>query len=58
MQISFTKNKDAFLFILTGIILTALGSCKSSTNNAGYGAMPPPALPVITVVSMPATTYQ
>ena len=58
MQISFTKNKDAFLFILTGIILTALGSCKSSTNNAGYGAIPPPALPVITVVSMPATTYQ
>jgi membrane fusion protein (multidrug efflux system) len=34
-------------------------SCKSSTNNAGgYGAMPPPALPVLTVVSTSATTYQ
>jgi len=59
MQRSFMKIKDAFhLFVFTAIIIIALSSCKSSTNNTGYGAMPPPALPVITVASMPATTYQ
>jgi hypothetical protein len=44
-------------FIITVIILYA---CKSATNNGGGGpgAMPPPQLPVITVSSQPATTYQ
>jgi membrane fusion protein (multidrug efflux system) len=41
--------------IITAITLTA---CKSSTESGGYMAPPPQALPVITVASMPATTYQ
>jgi membrane fusion protein (multidrug efflux system) len=43
-------------FVITVILIDA---CKSSTNNGGgQGAMPPPQLPVITVNSQPATTYQ
>jgi membrane fusion protein (multidrug efflux system) len=45
---------SAFIIIATFI----LSGCKSSTNNGGYGAPPPQALPVITVTSMPATTYK
>ena len=35
----------------------ALQSCNSS-EGAGYGAMPPPALPIIAVKTTPATVYQ
>ena len=45
------------VFIIVTVFI--LAACKSSTDNAGaYGAPPPEALPVITVSSMPATTYQ
>ncbi|HEX7902637.1 MAG TPA: efflux RND transporter periplasmic adaptor subunit [Chitinophagaceae bacterium] len=49
------------LFLLPVFIIVAvfiLAACKSSADNAGYGAPPPEALPVITVSSMSATTYQ
>ncbi len=45
-----------FVFIITAAFI--LYACKSSTNNAGYGPPPPQVLPVITISSMPATTYQ
>jgi membrane fusion protein, multidrug efflux system len=58
MQKIFKQTSHIFLLpvfiIATAFILYA---CKSSTNN-GYGAPPPEALPVITISSMPATTYQ
>ncbi len=43
------------VFIVTAIILYA---CNSSSGNPGAFQMPPQSLPVITVSSMPATTYQ
>lgn len=39
-------------------VITLLYSCKEGSATAGYGAMPPPSLPVITVAALPATTYQ
>ena len=41
---------------LAAVIL--LYSCKDGSATAGFGAMPPPSLPVITAEAMPATTYQ
>src|SRR5215213_4279264 len=41
--------------IISAIILAA---CQSSPGNGGPGAMPPPQLPVITVTSQSASTYQ
>src|SRR5436190_6143166 len=41
--------------IITAFTLTA---CMSSTSKSGYEPPPPQALPVITISSMPATTYQ
>src|SRR5258708_12635 len=43
-------------FTLAAVIL--LYSCKDGSATAGFGAMPPPSLPVITVTAQPATTYQ
>jgi membrane fusion protein (multidrug efflux system) len=40
------------------IASTVLYACNSSSGNSGGFQMPPQALPVITVASMPATTYQ
>ena len=47
---------DSFGFIIIAALL--LSACQSSTSNAGYAAPPPEALPVITVSSMAATTFQ
>src|SRR5258708_642231 len=49
-----------YLAVLSGLIMIAvfLSSCNSSSGNTGYGQMPPPVLPVITVNNQPATTYQ
>jgi membrane fusion protein (multidrug efflux system) len=50
-----------YIFHLPGfIIFTAfiLYACNSSTGGSGYGPPPPQALPVITISSLPATTYQ
>lgn len=48
--------------ILSGVILTSiiLSACGSSSNPGagGYGAPPPPELPVIAVPTAPATTYR
>ena len=49
------------LLHLSGFIITIsllLSACQSSSDNAGYAAPPPELLPVITIGSMPATTYQ
>jgi len=43
-------------FLLSAAVLSY--SCKNGSAEAGFGAMPPPSLPVITVKAMPATTYQ
>ena len=59
MQKNFKQNRYKFhLIVFIAIAVFALYGCKSSTNNAGYGAMPPQTLPVITVSSQPATTFQ
>jgi membrane fusion protein (multidrug efflux system) len=46
------------LVVLMIVVSLFLNACKSSTKEQGYGAPPPEALPVITVSSLPATTYQ
>jgi membrane fusion protein (multidrug efflux system) len=51
-----TGVKNQLLFAIT--IMTGLYSCQSSASNAGYATAPPERLPVITVSSMPASTYQ
>ncbi len=54
-------NQPRYLFHLCVFIISAaiiLPACKSSPVNSGYMAPPPQLLPVITVASMPATTYQ
>ena len=48
-------------FRVAGLSLAAvilLYSCKDGSATAGFGAMPPPSLPVITATALPATTYQ
>ena len=58
MQMFFKKNTytlQQIVFIF--IVMLILHACKSSTDNA-YMAPPPQSLPVITVVSMPSSTYQ
>jgi membrane fusion protein (multidrug efflux system) len=54
MQNFFRKDPQLVFIIIAMLVLHA---CKSSTGNA-YMAQPPQSLPVITVVSMPSTTYQ
>ena len=54
-------KQTSYLFHLSAFIIIAaiiLAACQSSTGNGGPGAMPPPQLPVITVTSQSATTYQ
>jgi hypothetical protein len=43
------------LMIISAVIFYA---CKQKSGDAGYPQMPPQQLPVITVSSVPATTYQ
>jgi len=59
MEILIKNNRRTFsFFIVTAtLVLIFIAGCKSSTSKTG-GAMPPPSLPVITVTSQPATTYQ
>lgn len=42
------------------IVIAALNSCGSASapDGGGYGAMPPPQLPVLAVTTAPATTYR
>jgi membrane fusion protein, multidrug efflux system len=59
MQKDFKQPRYIFQISVFIIIAAfALYACKSSTNNGGYGPPPPQALPVITVATMSATTYQ
>jgi len=41
--------------VISAVIFYA---CKQKSGDAGYGQMPPQELPVITLSSLPATTYQ
>jgi membrane fusion protein (multidrug efflux system) len=52
-----TKPTKQPFFIAT-IITVILFACKSSADNAGGFQMPPQELPVLTVASVPAVTYQ
>jgi len=59
MQKFFRKNQHTFqqsVFII--IVMLVLHACKSSSSNDGGFQLPPQSLPVITIVSLPATTYQ
>jgi membrane fusion protein, multidrug efflux system len=49
-----------YLAILSILITIAVfvSGCNSSAGNPGYGQMPPPQLPVITVSNQAATTYK
>ncbi|ATL44874.1 MULTISPECIES: efflux RND transporter periplasmic adaptor subunit [Elizabethkingia] len=49
-------EKSGIIILLSGIILL-LNSCSKASETAGQ-APPPPQVPVYTVVSSPATTYQ
>ena len=49
-------NKHQLL--VAAITTVAFFSCKSSADNASGFQMPPQQLPVITITSVPATTYQ
>lgn len=52
----FLKNK---LFIPLLVIITVIGyGCSTSAAENGVMNMPPPQLPVITITTAPATTYQ
>ena len=52
----FTHNRAGFSLII--IATLGLYACGSSTGNGAMMQQPPQALPVITVGSLPATTYQ
>jgi len=52
------KSTSSMAAGLSLVVVTLLYGCKDGGAPAGAGAMPPPALPVITASSMPATTYQ
>ena len=55
----FVKSQNRSQVLIAAIHLTLIfTACKSSTDQAGGFQMPPEQLPVITVSSFPATTYQ
>ena len=56
MRIIGSKTPTALLAIICGAII--LYSCQSSAGNGAMQAPPPPTLPVITVMSVPATVQQ
>ena len=57
---STSQQRRFTFFYLIGIISLLASGCKSSTQpgQGGYGPPPPPELPVFSVQSMIATTYQ
>lgn len=52
----FSRNLNFFFIVIAAVILYACNS--SSGNDAAQMGMPTPTLPVVAVVSSPATTYQ
>lgn len=52
----FSRNLNFFFIVIAAVILYACNS--SSGNDAAHMQQPPPALPVVAIISMPATTYQ
>ena len=48
-------KKGILYIIIPGLIIYG---CQSSSGSGGSYEQPPPTLPVITLISMPATTYQ
>jgi len=54
------KRAGIYFQLAVFVLISAfvLFACKSKTGDAGYPQMPPQELPVITVSSLPATTYQ
>jgi membrane fusion protein, multidrug efflux system len=57
MSVIILKNQTVNQLMISLTITTFLIACKSSTNNGGF-QMPPQELPVITVSSVAATTYE
>ena len=54
----FETKTNRFQLLSLAITTLVIFACKSSADNAGGFQMPPQELPVITVSSIPATTYQ
>jgi membrane fusion protein (multidrug efflux system) len=52
--------RGSMLLILLTVIIGLQYGCGSSSAEAGagYGAMPPPQLPVVNVITSPVTTYK
>jgi membrane fusion protein (multidrug efflux system) len=62
-QMKYTQLLHPFLWLSRAagcslVVVVLLYSCKEGSGTAGNGAMPPPSLPVITAVALPATTFQ
>ncbi|MHA4810075.1 efflux RND transporter periplasmic adaptor subunit [Flavitalea flava] len=51
------RRNSIFIFLIAAVALSSCSSSSGSPEGAGM-AMPPPALPVIDISSMAATTYQ
>jgi membrane fusion protein, multidrug efflux system len=59
MQKVFKKYRLPFQhLVFIFIVILGLDACNSSTNNGAMMAPPPQSLPVLTVINMPAITYQ
>ncbi|HKO80775.1 MAG TPA: efflux RND transporter periplasmic adaptor subunit [Chitinophagaceae bacterium] len=56
IKTAFSRNQANFIFIVIAAVI--LYACNSSSGNSAHMQQPPPALPVVAVSSMPATTYQ
>ena len=54
----FETKTNRFQLLTLAIATVVVVACKSSADNAGGFQMPPQELPVITVSSVPATTFQ
>ncbi len=49
--------RGSMLYVLLIVLIAVQYSCGSSAAG-GYGAMPPPQLPVVSVITAPVTTYK
>lgn len=51
-------NSQVFIVIAGLCLICIVYACNQSAASNGFGAMPPPQLPVMRVEAVPATTYQ